>query len=215
MKSNNGNDSCIAIITQAINEMEAEQGKSLSVDEINLAELQRRTGISRARLRRLKSNNFQPKPHGRTGQHAENTVLSGFTGALDNLLRQGVTNSAVCLERLQEMGYAGGQTQIKIYISEHRDLIPAKRQLIDPQGNRGFRYHTGPGEAYQMDWGFIHVYDQEGRKYRVACFAMICHHCGQRFVEFFPNARQENLFIGMLHAFTYLGVPQFILTDNC
>ena len=86
MKNNNGNDLC-TIIAQAISEMEVEQGKSLSVDEINLAELERRTGITRARLRRLKINNFKPIPHGRTGQHAENTVLSGFTGALDNLLR--------------------------------------------------------------------------------------------------------------------------------
>ena len=60
MNRNNGNDLC-TIITQAISEMEEEQGKSLSVDEINLAELQRRTGISRARLRRLKSNNFKLK----------------------------------------------------------------------------------------------------------------------------------------------------------
>lgn len=141
MKNNNGNDSCITIIAQAISEMEAEQGKSLSADEINLAELERRTGITRARLRRLKSNNFKPMPHGRLGQHAEITVLSSFTGALDNLLRQGVTNSSVCLERLQEMGYPGGQTQIKEYISKHKDLVPAKRQMVDPQGNRGFRYH--------------------------------------------------------------------------
>lgn len=213
MKNINGNDLC-SIIAQAISEMEAEQGKSLSTDEINLAELQRRTGITRARLRRLKNNNFKPTPHGRSGQQADTTVLSGFTGALDNLLKQGVTNSAVCLERLQELGYSGGQTQIKMYISKHRDLVPAKRQIVDPQGNRGFRYHTGPGEAYQMDWGFITVYDEDGRSYRVACFAMICHHCGKCYVEFFPNAKQENLFIGMLHAFAFMGVPKYILTDN-
>lgn len=112
------------------------------------------------------------------------------------------------------MGYASGQTQIKIYISEHKDLVPARRQLVDPQGNRGFRYHTGPGEAYQMDWGFITVYDNDGHNYRVACFAMICHHCGKCYVEFFPNAKQENLFIGMLRAFAYMGVPKYILTDN-
>ena len=106
MKNINGNDLC-SIIAQAISEMEAEQGKSLSTDEINLAELQRRTGITRARLRRLKNNNFKPTPHGRSGQQADTTVLSGFTGALDNLLKQGVTNSAVCLERLQELGYSG------------------------------------------------------------------------------------------------------------
>ena len=80
MNERNGNDLC-TIIAQAISEMEAEQGKSLSIDEINLADLERRTGITRARLRRLKNNNFKPMPHGRTGQHAEITVLSGFTGA--------------------------------------------------------------------------------------------------------------------------------------
>lgn len=43
---------------------------------------------------------------------------------------------------------------------------------------------------------------------------MICHHCGMRFVEFFPNAKQENLFIGMLNAFVFMGIPSFVLTDN-
>lgn len=43
---------------------------------------------------------------------------------------------------------------------------------------------------------------------------MICHHCGERYIEFFPNARQENLFIGMIHAFIYMGIPENVLTDN-
>lgn len=65
-----------------------------------------------------------------------------------------------------------------------------------------------------MDWGFTKVLDHAGTEYSAACFAMICHHCGQRYVEFFPNAKQENLFIGMIHAFRYMGIPQHILTDN-
>ena len=214
MNNYDGNDSCIEIITQAIEQMEAEQGKNLSANEINLAELERRTGISRARLRRIKRNGFKNIPHGRTGHKAETTVLSGFTGTLDNLLRQGVTNSAVCLQRLQEAGYTGGQTQIKEYITKHKELVPAPRQLVASQGNRGFRYHTGPGEAYQMDWGFVNVFDTDGTGFQVACFAMICHHCGKCYVEFFPNAKQENLFIGMLHGFAYMGIPKYILTDN-
>ena len=32
--------------------------------------------------------------------------------------------------------------------------------------------------------------------------------------RFFPNARQENLFIGMIHAFIYMGIPENVLTDN-
>ena len=54
----------------------------------------------------------------------------------------------------------------------------------------------------------------DGSEYNAACFAMVCHHCGQRFVEFFPNAKQENLFIGMIHAFRYMGIPKTVLTDN-
>ena len=65
-----------------------------------------------------------------------------------------------------------------------------------------------------MDWGFTKVTSCVGDEYSVACFAMVCHHCGERYVEFFPNARQENLFIGMIHAFRYMGVPQYVLTDN-
>ena len=65
-----------------------------------------------------------------------------------------------------------------------------------------------------MDWGFVDVADGNGEKSRMACFAMVCHHCGTCYVEFFPNARQENLFIGMIHAFGAMGVPEYVLTDN-
>ena len=85
-------------------------------------------------------------------------------------------------------------------------LVPAKRQLYDPQGNRGIRYKSLPAESYQMDWGFTHVIDPYGKDSTVACFAMICHQCGKMYVEFFPNAKQENLFIGMLRAFAYMPV---------
>ena len=98
----------------------------------------------------------------------------------------------------------GKLTIVKDYIAAHKYLLPAKRQQAAPQGNRGRRYSTDPGETYQMDWGFTDVLDYNGQIYRVACFAMICHHCGERYIEFFPNAKQENLFIGMIHAFQYI-----------
>lgn len=60
----------------------------------------------------------------------------------------------------------------------------------------------------------MNVKNNNGNEYRCACFVMICHHCGQRYIEFFPNAKQENLFIGMIHAFIYMGVPKTVLTDN-
>ena len=208
------NNDLTEIIAQALNEMKSELGYRFDPDNVNLAELERRTGISRAKLRRIKENGFVDAPHGRTGMKAQSTVLSGYTGIIDSLLVKGVTNSSICFDRLKENGYAGGLTSVKDYIASHRNLVPAKRLIIAPQGNRGRRYRSYPGESYQMDWGFVEVEDQKGNKYRVACFAMICHCCGKRYIEFFPNARQENLFIGMLHAFLYMGIPKHILTDN-
>lgn len=214
MNNKSGNDLCIEIITQAIDAMKAAQGDSFSLEKINLAELERRTGVTRARLRKLKKDNFQLKPHGNKGRKAETTVLSGFTSVVDNMLMAGVDNSAVIFDQLDDLGYAGSLTTLKTYIASHKDLVPAPRQQVAPQGNRGRRYRTDPGEAFQMDWGFTWVIDPNGKEYKVACFAMICHYCGKMYIEFFPNAKQENLFIGMIHAFYMMGVPKYVLTDN-
>ena len=58
MKEARGNG-YVPIIAQAIEEMKAEWGDTFSLEQINLAELERRTGISRGKLRRLKKNGFQ------------------------------------------------------------------------------------------------------------------------------------------------------------
>ena len=201
-------------ISQAIDEMKKEQGDSLDLSKINLAELERRTGISRSKLRRLKRNGFVFKAHGNTGHKPNITVLSGFEGYIDEMLARGVSNSNVCFERIKELGYKGSKSTLKRYIQSNKHLLPPKRQVVSSQGNRGRRYKTAPGEAYQMDWGFVHVENGSGGNYRAACFAMVCHHCGERYIEFFPNAKQENLFIGMLHTFEYMGVSEYVLTDN-
>ena len=201
-------------LSQVLDFIKTREGDNFSNAKVNLAELQRLTNISRAKLRRLKQNGFADKPNGNKGKTSQTKVLSGYEAVLNNFLRTNLINSQVCYERLKELGYEGGLTSVKMYIQKHRHLIPAKRQIISPQGNRGRRYSTEPGQSYQMDWGFVDVLAENGEINRAACFAMICHHCGQRFIEFFPNAKQENLFIGMIHAFLYMGIPKYVLTDN-
>lgn len=199
----NKRNGLVPIIAQAIEEMEVETGFSIPLENINLAELERRTGLSRSKLRTLQAKGFKEQPHGLKGK-PKGGILKGYTGILDSLLSQGITNSVVCLERLRQEGFTGGRTTVKDYIAAHKYLVPVRRTQTAPQGNRGRRYMTGPGEAFQMDWGFTKVLNPNGAEYQVACFAMICHHCGQRYVEFFPNAKQENLFIGMIHAFQHM-----------
>ncbi len=201
-------------VLQAIEEMRVEQGERFSLEKLNLAELGRRTGVSRKKLRRLKKNGFASSSHEAKGRKSSQTLLTGYTAVLDARLRRGVTNSSRCLEELQNNGYSGSLTTVKRYIASHRYLVPAKRQIMTPQGNRGRRFTTEPGEAFQMDWGFVKAENHDGQETIVACFAMICHHCGTMFTEFFTNARQENLFIGMLHGFRYMGIPAHVLTDN-
>lgn len=101
----NKNNDLTEIITQALNEMKMELGESFNIDKVNLAELERRTGITRAKLRRLKSNGFIDKPHGLTGRKAEHTVLSGYTAVIDNLLGKSITNASLIHERIGELGY--------------------------------------------------------------------------------------------------------------
>lgn len=204
------------IIDKAISDIARTEGDSFELDKMNLAEFSRRTGLSRSRARTLKARGFVVAPHGRCGMRAATTVISGFEGIVNALLSEGVTNSEVVFERIRGQGYEGGRTTVKNYIAAHADLVPSKRRLAgaDPQASRGRRFSTSPGESYQMDWGFVDVEDWTGGMFRIACFAMVCHHCGTCYVEFFPNARQESLFIGMIHAFAVMGVPECVLTDN-
>lgn len=202
------------IIDNALSDMGFER-KSEGFDPkaVNLAELMRKTGLTRSKARTLQKKGFSAS-HGSCGRKAEVTVVTGFEDELNGLLRKGVTNSAVAMERIRAAGYAGGLTMVKKYLSDNRHLVPAPRRAVAPGASRGARFETGPGEAFQMDWGFVDAEDPAGNAWRMACFAMVCHHCGTCYVEFFPNARQENLFIGMCHAFMVMGVPGKVLTDN-
>ena len=100
----NDND-LTATLTQALQDIKKETGEDFSLETVNLAELQRRTGISRAKLRRLKANNFKEVPHGLTGRKASKTVISGYESVINDQLRQGGTNSVNIYDKLKEVGY--------------------------------------------------------------------------------------------------------------
>ena len=112
MKGNQSNG-FLPIIAQAIAEMEETFGEFSSIEDINLAELSRRTGLSRSKLRRLKANGFRETPHGLAGQRREQ-IPDGYTAVLDSLLRSGVSNSSVCMERLHTMGFQGSLSTVRV-----------------------------------------------------------------------------------------------------
>ena len=64
------------ILAHALATIKEKMGESYSIEKVNLAELHRITGISRAKLRRLKKNGFVVKPNGNKGKKSDKTVLS-------------------------------------------------------------------------------------------------------------------------------------------
>lgn len=166
------------IIDNALADMARAQGDSFDLDHVNLAELSRRTGLSRSKVRTLKAKGFKVLPHGRCGIKAQTSVMHGFEGVVDGFLGQGVTNSEVIFDRIADLGYKGGKTSVKNYIAEHNHLVPAKRKLsVEPRGNRGRRFTTEPGEAFQMDWGFVDAVDvfHKLKFSKITEFSFICH----------------------------------------
>ena len=104
MNEENRND-LQEILSQALNEIKEELGEKFDIDKVNLAELDRRTGISRGKLRGLKANKFVVKPHGLSGRTSNNNVIDAFSGVLDELLSKGVSNASACYDRICEVGY--------------------------------------------------------------------------------------------------------------
>ena len=127
-----------------------------------------------------------------------------------------MTNSDIIYSELLKLGYRGKLTTLKVYIAHNRHLCPnVVRSTKVAKGNRGRRYKLDAGDCFQMDWGFVNAIDSNGVLHKYACLVMVRGHCGKRYIEFFTNARQENLFIGMIHAFIYLGgIPKRVMTDN-
>ena len=89
------------IVTQALEEIKESQGKNFDINKVNLAEMARKTGLSRRKLRTLKKNDFIVRPNAHLGQKATTTVLTGYTDFLDDQLRKGNRNSSVLFERIR------------------------------------------------------------------------------------------------------------------
>ena len=93
------------ILSQEIDRIKEEMGADYSPGKVNLAELERRTGITRGKLRRLQKNNFEFLPNGNKGKKHEVTIISGYTGVIGNCCPRCGRHSGegVSVEKLREL----------------------------------------------------------------------------------------------------------------
>lgn len=108
-------------------------------------------------------------------------------------------------QRLDQMGYEGGQTIVTNYV---RKIRPPKRKAY-------LTLSFAPGECAQVDWGNYGSIKVENTTRRLSFFVMVLCHSRQMYVEFTVMERMEHFLQCHINAFNYFqGVPQKVMVDN-
>ena len=104
------------------------------------------------------------------------------------------------------MGYDGGYTTLKRYVS------PRRRRR---QPDATVRFETAPGEQAQVDWGSLGYMGADGKKHRIWVFVMTLGWSRACYVELVRRADTAAFIQCHVNAFEYLcGVPRRCLYDN-
>ena len=142
-----------------------------------------------------------PKPRRRRA-----SKLDPFIEYMDLRLSEGLENCVVLWRELQGLGYQGGYSLVKTYVSPRR----RRRQV-----QATVRFETEPGEQAQVDWGSFSYLDERGRKRRVWAIVMVLSWSRSIYVEFVRRADTASFIQCHVNALDCLGgVPRRCLYDN-
>ena len=160
-------------------------------------------GIARNTVRRYLNSpeTLLPKPRTRRA-----SKLDPYTERVDYRMSEGLENCIVLHRELMVLGYDGGYSILKSYVS------PRRRRR---QPGATMRFETAPGEQAQVDWGSLVYLNQDGRKHRIWVFVMTMGWSRARYVELVRWADTAAFIQCHVNAFEYLGgVPRRCLYDN-
>ena len=114
-------------------------------------------GVARNTVRRyLKSPETMPRAR-------RASRLDTYTQCVDRRLEERLENCVVLHRELKALGYDGGYSILKSYVSPRR----RRRQL-----GATMRFETAPGEQVQVDWGSRAYLDRAEKKRRIWVFVM-------------------------------------------
>ena len=174
---------------------------------MSIREIHRRTGFTRRTIKKMIVQGA-PTPYKRKARPSK---LDPFCPVIDAILeadrkapRKQRHSAARIWERLvEEHGYAGGYTLVRVYVREKRARL---RESYVPLA-------LGP-EVAQVDWGEAQAMGPDG-PLKTHLFVLTLPWSNARFVMAFPRQTQEFFFEGHLRAFEFLGgVPARIIYDN-
>jgi transposase len=108
------------------------------------------------------------------------------------------------LQKLREIGYAGGLTTVKTYV----------RRVRPPKQKAFLKLSFAPAESAQVDWGAYGSIGVGSTRRRLSFFVMVLCHSRQMYVEFTVSQTMEHFLGCHERAFAVLGVPTKIMVDN-
>ena len=136
------------------------------------------------------------------------TKMDPYKQIVDEWLEEAPYSALRILEKLREMGFDGGYSIVKAYVSSRKMDLNEKATV---------RFETNPGKQGQMDWGFFedHLVYEDGKWKKLYCFLMILGYSRMRYIEFVTDMSTNTLIRCHQNAFRYFGgYPEEILYDN-
>ncbi len=133
------------------------------------------------------------------------TKLDAYKQIVDEWLEEAPYSAIRILEKLREMGFNGGYSIVKAYVSSRKMDLDEKATV---------RFETMPGKQGQMDWGFFedHLVYEDGKWKKLYCFLMILGYSRMRYIEFVTDMSTNTLIRCHHNAFRYFGgYPEEIL----
>ena len=160
-------------------------------------------GIARNTVRRYLNSPEAMRPKPRLPRASK---LDPYTGYIDRRLDEGLDNCVVLHRELKGLGYDGGYSILKAYVS------PRRRRR---QPDATVRFETAPGEQAQVDWGSLAYLGEDGKRHRIWVFVMTMGSSRACYVELVRRADTAAFIQCHVNAFEYLGgVPRLCLYDN-
>ena len=121
------------------------------------------------------------------------TKMDPYKQIVDEWLEEAPYSALRILEKLREMGFDGGYSIVKAYVSSRKMDLNEKATV---------RFETMPGKQGQMDWGFFedHLVYEDGKWKKAVLFShdtgvladavhRICHRYEHKHVDTVPSER--------------------------
>jgi transposase len=143
-----------------------------------------------------------PLPRPRTSK------LDPFKPTIAELLEKDPTVSAAVIgQRLQPLGYDGGESILRDYVHKVRPPRRPQRAFV--------RMEPQAGERFEVDWGHFDALDYQGDQRKLYGFALVDAHSRMLYLEFTHSQSFETFARCHIHAFQFFnGLGREIWYDN-